>query len=396
MHNQNKMSTSDYSIGLELLRFENICYLNLIKRFIDVFRSEKKPLKYGVEEGLDAYFSFGLQLDIAVYLYEAVKHIKCIAPETTEAFMSSSEFKTLEIVRNNVHTFFKKGNFAFKAGEIIDNTLGAYELKAPDFLFSLRNDISLAFEISGNYRQLVGCDYFVKHCLFECNGQEWRGEDYKNFAEYVSSNIKYLAESVDETCYQLHPLTIKENQPQIELFDYKSYDLFAGSKLSNATAFRFMLMLFQISYGILLVEKILSLESYENDDLWICFISKLLAIKYDESIDNLLSLLQYASAEDKNVLTSALSENDFDIYNLVARGFARNLRNTIHYQELQYNSSRFLCKTTRDYICAIYLSNTKVQTIQEFRNKAQSMFDEMKKLQIILRKIMNVDKTYNY
>lgn len=72
------------------------------------------------------------------------------------------------------------------------------------------------------------------------------------------------------------------------------------------------------------------------------------------------------------------------------------LLDSIHYQELQYDSSRFICKTTRDYICAIYLSNTKVQTIQEFRNKAQSMFDEMKKLQIILRKIMNVDKTYNY
>lgn len=396
MSNKGKTSATDYSIGLELLRFENICYLNLIKRFIDVFRSEKNPLKYGVEEGLDSYFSFGLQLDTAVYLYEAVKHISCIIPEATEAFMSSSEFKTLETVRNNVHTFFKKGNFAFKAGEIIDNTLEEYKLKEPDFLFSLRNDISLVFEISGHCRQLVGCDYFIKHCLFECNGQEWCGEDYKKFAEYVSSNIKYLAESVDETCYQLHPLTIKENQPQIELFDYKSYDLFAGSKLSNATAFRLMLMLFQISYGILLVEKILSFELYKNDDLWVCFISKLLAIKYDESIDNLLSLLQYASAEDKIVLTSALSENDFDTYNLVARDFSRNLRNTIHYQELQYDSSCFQCKTTRDYICAIYLSNTKVQTIQEFKNKAQSMFDEMKKLQIILRKIMNVDKTYNY
>ena len=280
MSNQEKTSATDYSIGLDLLRFENICYLELIKRFIDVFRLEKPPLKYGVEEGLDAYFSFGLQLDTAVYLYEAVKHISCIVPETTEVFMSSSEFKILETLRNNVHTFFKKGNFAFKAGEIIDNTLEEYKLKDPDVLFSLRNDISLAFEISGNCRQLVGCDYFIKHCLFECNGQVWCGEDYKSFAEYVSSNIKYLAESVDETCYQLHPLTIKDNQPQIELFDYKSYDLFAGSKLSNATAFRLMLMLFQISYGILLVEKILSYESYKNDDLWVCFISKLLAVKF--------------------------------------------------------------------------------------------------------------------
>ena len=45
---------------------------------------------------------------------------------------------------------------------------------------------------------------------------------------------------------------------------------------------------------------------------------------------------------------------------------------------------------------AIYLSNTKVQTMQDFRDKAQLMFNEMKKLQIALCKIMNVDKTYSF
>ncbi|MBQ9849800.1 MAG: hypothetical protein IJO36_03785 [Clostridia bacterium] len=396
MSKHEKTSILDYSIGLDLLRFENVCYYELIKRFVDIFNSEKGPLIYGIEEGLDAYFSSGLQLDTAVFLYEAVKHMGCIAPKETEAFMSTSEFKILETVRNNIHTFFKKGNYASKAGKIIDNALEEYKLKEPDYLFALRNDISLAFEITDHTRQLVGCDYFIKHCLFECDSQKWCEEDYRNFGKYVSSNIKRLAETVDETSYQLQSLLTKEKQPQIELFDYKSYDLFYGSKLSNATAFRLMLMIFQISYGILLVEKILSSESYINDDLWVCFISKLLSVKYDESIDNLLSLLQYSSTEDKTVLSSILSETDFDVHNLQARDFARDLRNTIHYQELQYDSTHFICKTTREYIMAIYLSNTKVQTMQDFRDKAQLMFNEMKELQIILRKIMNVDKTYSF
>ena len=98
MSKHEKTSILDYSIGLDLLRFENVCYYELIKRFVDVFNSEKAPLIYGIEEGLDAYFSSGLQLDTAVFLYEAVKHMGCIAPKETEAFMSTSEFKILETV----------------------------------------------------------------------------------------------------------------------------------------------------------------------------------------------------------------------------------------------------------------------------------------------------------
>ena len=82
-------------------------------------------------------------------------------------------------------------------------------------MFALRNDISLAFEITDHTRQLVGCDYFIKHCLFECDSQKWCEEDYRNFGKYVSSNIKRLAETVDETSYQLQSLLTKEKHLSI-------------------------------------------------------------------------------------------------------------------------------------------------------------------------------------
>ena len=385
-------SAKNYCIGLDLLRFENICHFELIKQFLKVFSSDKTPPVYGVEAGLDSFLSMGIQLDSAVYLYESIKHMNVIVPQECKEIMSTSEFKTLEIVRNNVHTYFKKGNFALKANQIIDKNLNEYKLKEHDIFFALRNDISLAFQIIDNTRQLVGCDYFIQHCLFESDNKQWIGEDYRNFAAYLSSHIKAFAETVDETAYRLDPLSIKSNISPIELFDYKSADLFAGSQLSDTTAFRFMLMIFQISYGIFFVEEVLSHESYKDDDLWACFLSKLLAIKYDESIDNLTSLLQYATTEDKRKILSELG--DFDISNLSARGFARDLRNTIHYQELQFDLKLQSGTTTRDHIVAIYLSNCGVQSIKEFREKARIMFEEMKKLQTIIRKIMGVDKTY--
>lgn len=157
-----------------------------------------------------------------------------------------------------------------------------------------------------------------------------------------------------------------------------------------------MLILFQISYGVMLVEKVLALKSYDSDDLWICFFTKLLSIKYDESIDNLCSMLKYASKDDKTVLKSNLSAFNFDINHLAARDFARNLRNTIHYQNIHYYPQFLSEKTIRDYIITIYLSNSNVETIEEFKDKAQKMFDEMKILQAVIRKVMNVDKKYRY
>ena len=388
---------SNYDTGFELLRFENICYFELIKQMIKVFYFLKqKPLAYGNANGLNAYLSVGLQLDISVFLYERIKHMGLIVPQAVDDFISTPEFKILKNVRNNVHTFFKKGNFASKADGIIENNLEKYNLKKHDIFFSLRNDIALAFEIVDCKRQLLGSDYFIQHCLFECNGQQWDGKDYKKFSEYLSSNIKAFAETIDETAYRLSPLSVKEVQPQIELFDYKSTDLFAGSMLSNVTAFRLMLILFQISYGIILVEKVLAHESFDSDNLWICFFTKLLAIKYDESIDNLSSLLKYASIDDKRRLASNLLSLNFNIDNLSARDFARDLRNTIHYQDIQCDPSLFRGKTTREHILAIYLSNSTVKTIDEFKDKAQKMFDEMRILQTAIRQVMNVDKKYRF
>ena len=335
-------------------------------------------------------------MDASVFLYEYIKHMDLIFHQKSNQLTSSAEFKMLENVRNNVHTFSKNGKFAQKAKKIIDNKLEEFNMKEHDDLYDFRNDISLIFEINGHTRQLIGVDYFIKHCLLECDVENWESTDYKNFGEYVSSKIKYFATNVNPQTYKLNILNTNTLQPQVELFNYKSEDLFTNSGLSNATTFRLMLILFEISYGMMLVEKILSQKSYKDDDLWVCFFSKLLAIKYDESIDNLSSLLQYASTEDKTRLTSVLANFNFDINTLMARGFARDLRNTIHYQDLKFDLSLLKGNTTREYIRAIYLSNSGVKTMGEFKLSALEMFNEMKILQNVIRKITSVDKTYSF
>lgn len=378
--------------GLCLLQFESLCYFYLTKHLIYLFQQEECLPRYGCEPGRNTFIAVGLQLDLAVYVYESTKHLSVIAPETANDFKRLPQYSDLEIVRNNIHTFFKRGRFDKKAASITNDALAEYEMLVPDALYALRSDISLAFEIIGNTRLLSGSDSFIKHCIFETK-RKWKGQDYKDFAEFLSASVKAIVSTVDEAPYRLGQLHFPEVTPEIELFDYKSADLYAVSGLSLASAFRLMLMLDQISYGVLLTEKLIH-EDCLQDDLWMCFFAKLLAIKYDETFDNLDSILSFANKEDRTRIEHNLSKIGLDIHALKARDFARKLRNTIHYQEIVFNNVLLCGNTSRDYVIALYLSNAGVSNMVQFAQIFGDMLEEAKKIQTVIREIMAVDKEY--
>ncbi len=152
-------------------------------------------------------------------------------------------------------------------------------------------------------------------------------------------------------------------------------------------------MLDQISYGVMLTEKLIHRECMQ-DELWMCFFAKLLAIKYDETFDNLESILRFANEVDSARIEQYLSEIGLDIHNLKAREFARKLRNTIHYQEIVFDNTLLHGNTSRDYMVALYLSNASVSDMVQFSNIYSKMLDECKMIQNVIRRIMAVDKEY--
>ncbi len=381
-----------YISGLQLLYFEAICHTKLIQHVKHIIRKDEPKPRFGCQPGRNTYISLGLQLDLSVFLYESVKHFSLIAPQEALQFKMHPEYKNLEIVRNNVHTYFKKGGFTKKASDITIANLVEYKMVEPDFLNPLRNDISLVFEVVGKRCMLIGSDYFAQHCFFESN-KKWSGPDYQNYAAFISSSISSIAHTVDETEYRLVSLEIPKHIPNIELFDYKSQNLYAVSHLSQGTSFRLMLMLYQISYGLILVEEMINTQSVFQDDLWCCFFTKLLAIKYDESFDNLESILKFAKV-DTEKLEKRLKEDGLQIQNLKARKFARQVRNTLHYQEILFDRKLVRNSTTREYIMAIYLSNAGLSNMNQFRDFSKCMVEEIKRLQAIIRKIIVLDKTY--
>jgi len=89
-----------------------------------------------------------------------------------------------------------------------------------------------------------------------------------------------------------------------------------------------------------------------------------------------------------------LQKNGLSVEALRARRFARDLRNTIHYQEISLNEDLVEGNTPRELIVATYLTNAGVDTVQEFIEYKESMIAEMKTLQAVIREIMDVDKEY--
>ena len=384
-----------YANGFRLMRFEAACYFELTKHIVSILKQNEEKPCYGCQNGRNTFIVLGYQLDAAVFVYEYVKHVALCYPEAASDFLQLPEYTNLEKVRNNIHTYFKKGNYANKSETIVNHKLAKYKMDEPDFLYSLRNDLSLVFQISGHSRELIGSDYFIGHCIFETN-REWTGEDYKEFGQFLASTIKSLGASVAETEFRLNSLSIPSSMPQIELFDYKSPALYKDSPVSSVIAFRLLLMLYQISYGLLLIEKLITSESVADDELWLCFLTKILAMKYDESFDNLTSMLRYASANDVSQINAVLQKNGLSTGALRARSFARDLRNTIHYQEISLNEDLVEGNTPRELIVATYLTNAGVDTVQEFIEYKENMIAEMKTLQAVIREIMNVDKEYQY
>lgn len=380
--------------GLKMMQFEAQCNYELIKYLIsNCFQQINKP-EYGCESGLASFVASGYQLDASVFLYEAIKMFEDIVPEQTITLQNEPEYLDMKVVRNNIHTFSKGGGFSKKTECIRNEKLTEYKLDSPDWLFPLRNDISLVFEIVDSSRRLIGSDYFISHCFFESNNKKWNGLDYRNYAAYISSNIKALTMSADETLYELTPLYAPKAIPQIELFDFKSADLFANTNISNSAAFRIMLILHQISYGILLTEKLVNRTVIKKSDLWTCFLTKLLAIKYDESIDNLKSILRFSDASDQKILSSTLEDYGVVLSELKARAFSQHLRNTIHYQKTNLDISKIVGTTTKDYLVAIYLSNSDMCSIEDFRQKASEIMLELKALQAALQQIFSLNKEY--
>jgi len=380
--------------GLSLLQFESNAYLAFLELVIQFSKKSYSEPKYGTINGFASYIALAISLDCSVFLFEALKHMSEITGKNLREELSDNFLTDLENVRNSIHTYNKHGSFRNKANQMIKENLVEYKMERPDFLYFLRSDIALVFEIINTKRKFMGSNYFINHSFSDKDGKIWQGNQFKNYATNLSAAIKGIASTADSSIYQLPPLNENMELPDIELFDYKSADVFARINVDKSIIMRLLLVLSQISFPIILHEEIINKASVFESPLWFCFFSKLISIKYDEAFDNLNSILTHVDDTDRIVVQKILEAAGININKLRAREFARKLRNSIHYQNIPFDAS--LCKdgTTIEIVKILYLSITETKTLDEFHAHHHNMLNEIKQLQFALQDAFSLNKVY--
>lgn len=375
-----------------LAQFELYCLYELMVVYVDYVFPQDSIEVYGDANLLNMFISNGLQVDLAVLLFEYIELINLISPESAQLIKADEDYADLRKLRNKIHTFNTRGNYKKIAGEIIERQSREFGLDKVDNLNFLRNDISLYFEIKGQQIFLIGSNYYWFHTIHTINPEKTKGTKLRDFAEKMASMAKGLRSTVNDAAYNMPQLKLNLEFPRIEGVDFKSYDLFDRVGLNDTMTFRLLSVLTHISNGIFLIDSLLECEVIKNNNLWYCYFIKKLAIQFDESLDNLRSMFSHGHLEECEQLKKMLEANHFVIENLQSFSFARDLRNTIHYQKIRLNEG-YIGHTTAQYIEAIYLSNTSVESMTDFRIMGEKLFIEVKQLQASIQAIFNLNKT---
>ena len=296
-------------------------------------------------------------------------------------------YERLKSVRNSIHLYNKSGSYRPKATEIVKSQLELFDMLSKDALFELRYDISLIYEISKENKKLLGTNYNVSHILE--SKFSWTGEDIRQYSQDTATLLNMFSSLDWFALPEPDETVLTSKHIQIELFDLKSADLFKLIHLDSATTFRLLLMLSAISYVECLFEMYIDIDKTLKSDIWLCFLNKLVAVKYDEVFDSLDNLLVHINDKDKKVLVSIFQSDRINIKKLKRREVAKNLRNMIHYASNDFAISSVENDKVEINVCQIYARKSGLTTWDAMGDNLLGMIEDLSLAGDVLREVIN-------
>lgn len=383
----------NYSLlpGYTLSMFEIYCTYELLLFYVNNIAKQETEEKYGDANLLNLFVSTGLVVDLAIHLYEYIELLDLLSPGIVVLLRDDPDYSVLRKLRMNMHTYNKNGGYNKEASKIIAAQSDAFDMDSRDATYILRNDISLFYEIKNGQMLFSGSNYYWFHTYKGVEQDKCSGSGLRDFAAKMTKLIKNFRETINETAYNMPPLVMRREVPLLEGFDYKSVDLFERVPLDKGSVIRLQSILYQLSYGLFLTESLLEMDVMESNNLWYCYFLKNIAVKFDESVDNILSMITHGPEEGQEQLKSLLFTHGLDFNSFQTSKIACELRNTIHYQETKLNEN-LIGDTTASYIEAIYISNTTGESMQVLRLWGAKLFQEARQLRDAIRAIFCLDK----
>ncbi|WP_026883367.1 hypothetical protein [Clostridium akagii] len=374
------------------------CYMIICKHYIEMNQKYNNvKARYGNANGI-SFLIAKLIPDISVFVYESINFINSIEDNTIKKAIKEAipnryqedYFNDLKLIRNNIHLYNTYGSYKDKADNIIDSKLDEFKLKNHDLFYLLRNDISLIYKIINNSGLFLGTDYFYNHYLYEVDGSSWTPEQIIKYSSTTSSILFLISTKVADI--KVPMIKFKNVELHIEFFDYKSEKLFKNIDIDYTTAFRLILILTELSYISILVDDILeSGNLHDANIMWVLFLGKYVATKYDESLDSIENMLKYS--KDKAYLQKLFNSNNFKISSLYSRKFGRDLRNMLHFGLKDINKQEYYDISKFD-LTKLYLFRTNTDNIEQFISKYLLMRDDMKIIESRIRDVFKIKKLF--
>ena len=157
-------SLKDIAMNAKCYAYIRETYLNIVQK------SDGVKAKYGDENG-NSFLLTKYITDVSVFIYESITFINSVEDSALKKELKKlydeSYFNDLKLIRNNIHLYNPYGSSKEKADNIIDNQLEEFNMKEKDWLYSLRNDISLIYKITNNKGLILGSNYDYMHHVFE-------------------------------------------------------------------------------------------------------------------------------------------------------------------------------------------------------------------------------------
>lgn len=355
------------------------CFLQIIKLFLSYSKyNQNIDEKTYDANGFSTFVGGNLVFDCTVFVHEVINFLKIYDSNIYQVIVKCyglDALNEIKTVRNNMHLFNKNGSYKNKAKKIVNSQLEKFDMLEVDFLNKLRTDICKIFLVKNGKKTFLGTNYFYFHYVYEVGGEKWDGSKIRNYAQMISEILKFFS-SYSKNSIRISAIKEKDLKCNIFFQDARSQELLSINCMDESTNFRLLLSLTQIGWINALLFEIIDAEAcIEEDRKWRWFLTKYLAIKYDEIFDNIQNLLVHSVHRDE--LRQNLEENNFKIEELSHRILATKIRNTLH-----YNISDMI--KGKDAFNSFLVKN-KLST-NEFDHVFRAMKNDLNNLIVVLQK----------
>ena len=347
------------------------CYYNYALMFLKISKRNNQ---------LGIYLSTIFIRDLSVFLFETTKMYGYGNNKIVDEIIDNKFYEDLKYVRNRIKLHKKRGNK--KQIEDILNTMQLeYKTKPQDFLYLLRSDISMFYH---DTKRFIGSNFYSYYVFGKITNKMSNPKVLKDFSYYISHSIKKLYNAIicKENKKSLGENFIKENSKYdliISFNDEKIDLIIKNSAFNRIITFESFLIIQEISFLQILLIYIFDMESITSI-LFLYFIIKQIAIKFDEIFDLIFNIINYM--EDGKKLEKILLEEKILPLDLDTQNFAKNLRNNIHYIEYDWNVNNGLIDLENIFKNQAKVTDWKKSYLTQFGN----MMDILTNLANVLKK----------